>query len=262
MPKEICIFCNVALEASKKCLPASATEEHVFAKWVRKPSVNKNMRMFTATGNAEPQLVRKPPLERLVNKKVCRSCNGGWMSHLETEVAPIFDKMNESNGINSLGSGEVETLARWTAKTAAVLSHVTPQLQFVPRSASASLHPTSKCAPKFRFFYAHIDNNLTLENGYLQIVYGAEIGLIGTTEPAGTRIILCIQNHCLIVDFPPMLEGVIYDLNSSPCSMVWPIFEPAGISQLIPNDHQVHLVLKQLCRSIEVAYDPRALVSN
>ena len=59
-------------------------------------------------------------------KRVCKGCNNGWMSRLEEEVDSIFDKLTNGKDFNMLSLGEVETLARWTGKTAIVLGYLTP----------------------------------------------------------------------------------------------------------------------------------------
>lgn len=260
MASKRCIFCDVQLDPSRKCLPSSETEEHIFARWFRDAVANKNIRMYSADGDAEPKLHRNPPLERLVNTRVCRSCNNGWMSKLEVAIAPLVSQLQSGSDISSFTEADVELLARWSAKTAAVLSHVTPQLKRVPKIASLSIHPDSSSPPKMRFFYCQLSGGLTLEGGYLQIVYGEEIGLIGTHEVPATRIILCIHNHCLIVDFPPTLEGVMYDLSASYSSMLWPTFIPAGIPRFAPEQPAtIHQVLRTICGSIQVDYDLRKL---
>jgi hypothetical protein len=48
-----------------------------------------------------------------------------------------------------------------------------------------------------RLFYSKINADLTLEGGYLQLIYGSELGLVGSPEVPATRITLCIYNHCL-----------------------------------------------------------------
>ena len=56
------------------------------------------------------------PLEQLVNSAVCKQCNGGWMSSLENAVDPIIEKLNNGTDVLTLSAGEVEILARWSAK--------------------------------------------------------------------------------------------------------------------------------------------------
>jgi hypothetical protein len=43
-----------------------------------------------------------------------------------------------------------------------------------------------------------------LDNGHLQVVYSAEIPLVRTKEIAGARLVLGLNGHCLVVDFPPV----------------------------------------------------------
>ncbi len=256
MGLERCIFCDVLLDPSQKNLPSSRTEEHVFAKRYRNAVVNNKIKMFTATLGSSPVLHRQPPLERLVNTAVCGKCNSGWMSRLETNIAPLVQRLMGGEDIRRLSNEEIELLARWTGKTAAVLSHVTPQLARVPRLASLSLHPDASVAPKMRFFYSQISADLTLEGGFLQLVYGSEVGLVGTAELPGTRITLCVYNHCLTVDFPPIIEGVFYDLSASCSAMLWPTRIPAGVAELnMPTPARISDVLFAICSRIVVKYD-------
>jgi len=136
-------FCDVFLRPSQRNLPTSRTEEHVFAKWYRSAVVNNKIKMYTATMGSPPVLHRQPPLERLVNTAVCGECKCGWMSRLETNVAPIVQRIVAGNELREFSDAEIELLARWAGKTAAVLSHVTPQLARVPKLASLS--PSTVC---------------------------------------------------------------------------------------------------------------------
>lgn len=254
-----CIFCDVYLRPSQRNLPTSRTEEHVFAKWYRSAVVNNKIKMYTATMGSPPVLHRQPPLERLVNTAVCGECNSGWMSRLETNVAPIVQRLVDGEDIREFSNEEIELLARWAGKTAAVLSHVTPQLARVPRPASLSLHPNAGVTPKMRFFYSQITADLTLEGGFLQLVYGSELGLVGTAELSGTRMTLCVYNHCLTVDFPPIVEGVFYDLSESCSAMLWPTRMPAGVAELnVPTPALISDVLFAICSRIHVKYDLNA----
>ena len=209
--------------------------------------------MFTATLGQPPVLHRQPPLEQLVNKSVCGKCNSGWMSDLEVAIEPVIQRLVHGEPVGSLGPPEIELLARWVGKTAAVLSHVTPQLAKVPIHASRSLHPSSAVRPRCRVFYCKISADITLEGGFLQLVYGSELGLVGTEELPGTRITLCIYNHCFTVDFPPMIEAVCYDLRESCSGMLWPIRQPAGLSELsMQHPTLISEVLFVICNGVKV----------
>ncbi len=255
-----CIFCDTVLQPSQLQLPSSSTKEHVYAKWYRENVVNNKIKMFTATLGGDAQMIRQPPLERLVNTAVCAACNNGWMSRLETDVAPIVSDLCGGRDIRTLTSVEVDVLSRWAGKTASVMSYVTPEKARVPRGATLSLHPDSKEQPKMRVFYAHISADLTLEGGYLQVLYGPELQLIGTEEVSGTRITLCVYNHCLTVDFPPMMPGVMHDLSESCSAQVWPQFIPAGTPELgLKGPIPISDVLLAICTRIKVGYNTAAL---
>jgi hypothetical protein len=86
-----CIFCGDHLASASRNRPNSRTAEHVFAEWFRRVSNHKIMNMYL--GNVDgtnPQLMRRPPLTALTMKGVCKQCNNGWMSSLETAVEPIM----------------------------------------------------------------------------------------------------------------------------------------------------------------------------
>ena len=94
---------------------------------------------------------------------------------------------------------------------------------------------------------------MTLEGGYLQLVYGSELGLVGTDEVPGTRITLCLYNHCLTIDFPPIIHGIRYDLRNSCSAMLWPSRLPAGIAELnMPYPTPISDVLLAICKGLGV----------
>jgi hypothetical protein len=115
--------------------------------------------------------------------------------------------------VDQLSDSELAILARWTAKTAITLSYTIPRRAPVPVQASRSLHPDYQRPVRFGFFYSKIKADRMLENGHLQLVYGTELGLVDTEEIAGTRLVLCLNKHLLIVDFPPVVPGFQFDLQ-------------------------------------------------
>ncbi len=56
--------------------------------------------------------------------------------------------------------------------------------------------------------------------------------MIGGTGASGLRFTLCVYNHLLTADFPPMLAGLHYDLTNSVSAEVWPNRIPAGTAEL------------------------------
>ena len=94
------------------------------------------------------------------------------------------------------------------------------------------MHPDYQGPVRFGFFYSKINADRMLENGHLQLVYGTELRLVGTEEIAGTRLVLCLNNHLLIVDFPPVVPGFQFDLQESCSAQLWPTRKAAGVASL------------------------------
>lgn len=250
-----CIFCGVALKPSQFENPDSRTDEHVYARWYRDNVVNQKIKMFTSDG-ATATMHRQPPLEALVNSAVCRECNGSWMSDLEVEVDPILEKLTKGTDISLLTRKEVETLARWTGKTAIVLGYVTPMPAIVPEFIRRTFLPESAAPPHVRLFYSFIKSDLTLEGGYLQLGYGVEVPVIGSQGGSGHRFTLCLFNHCFTVDFPPILAGVRYDLRESCSAQIWPSFVAAGTAELsMPTPAPIGDVLLAICKRVQMGFD-------
>ena len=146
MEKTNCIFCGVALTRSSLKRPDSRTKEHVYARWFRDYVVNDKIKMFTSDGET-PTFHQQTELEKFWNRSVCGNCNNGWMSRLEEEVDPIFDKLTSGTDFNQLSLREVETLARWTGKTAIVLGYLTPFPAIVPEHVRRTFLPASPAPP-------------------------------------------------------------------------------------------------------------------
>jgi hypothetical protein len=250
-----CIFCGVQLKPARTEQPDSRTDEHVYGRWFRDNVVNQKVKMFTSDGTTAT-MHRQPSLEALVNSAVCKECNNGWMSKLETQIDPIVDKLTNGTDISLLTPDEVEIVARWTGKTAIVLGYVTPFSAIVPEFIRRTFFPDSGTPPHMRLFYAFLKADLTLEGGYLQLRYGAEIPVIGSGGGSGLRFTLCLFNHCFIADFPPMLAGLRYDLRESCSAQIWPQFVGAGTSELsLSTPAPISDVLLALSSRIHASFD-------
>lgn len=113
---------------------AKGSKEHIFARWLTGELGVRDVRVTpTRTDPFGNELdSRSPrPFAGLVARGVCEPCNNGWMSSLETHVEPVL-MAGAREG--SLSGAEAETLARWFAKTAAVLN-VSQNYRMVLRKA-------------------------------------------------------------------------------------------------------------------------------
>ena len=218
--------------------------------------------MYETGARQSPVQQRQLNLGTLVNSRVCRECNGGWMRKLEDAAESLIGRLFSGEPITAFTDREREVLARWTAKTAAVLSFVTPQQKHVPELACRSVHPSSSEPPRVRVFHCALPQIARVEGAYLQITYAPELPIIGSTEVSGTRIVLVLNNHALIADFPPAVEGFRYDLGTSIASQVWPVLQKPGRAQLtLRVPAPVNELLREIALSIEALLDPRAIRS-
>lgn len=110
------------------------TREHVLAEWVRPLLTGPRAPYVAATGGVVTR-IWDAPVASLTVRRVCRSCNNGWMHDLEIAAKPI---------ITALVAGEVRTLtvedqrilSTWGAKTAMAydLAQPRPNVPFENRS--------------------------------------------------------------------------------------------------------------------------------
>jgi hypothetical protein len=49
-------------------------------------------------------------------RKVCRSCNGGWMGRLESQAKPVLTPMILGRQQSTLSIDDQATIANWVAK--------------------------------------------------------------------------------------------------------------------------------------------------
>jgi hypothetical protein len=83
---------------------------------------------------------------------------------------------------------------------------------------------------------------------------------VGTDEIPGTRLVLCLNNHLLIVDFPPAVPGFQFDLSESCSAQLWPRRRSAGkVSLDFGKMESVDQVLLAVCRAVRVQVDVMAL---
>ncbi len=105
MTKRKCLFCNE--DANSK--------EHVWPQWrLKLLSSRRPVRQRVGTGK---EVTYSGDFKL---KRVCSTCNNGWMSELETEAKPILGPIVQDLSIQ-LDLEDQTKIARWAFKTAIVL---------------------------------------------------------------------------------------------------------------------------------------------
>jgi hypothetical protein len=86
--------------------------------------------------------------QSFVEGRVCKECNNGWMSSLEKHVRSLLrDLMSGQRTLHALSAEERLLLARWTAKTAFVLSNAAPLDAVVPEDHPRTLKEITDTLP-------------------------------------------------------------------------------------------------------------------
>lgn len=113
--RKTCIFCENT-ELSK---------EHFWSTWLHElipdPTNNSRGYMIIKSGIVINKGERPGHLKNKTIRKVCKICNNGWMSKLETSVIPILKQM--LNGSCVLQANEILSLSRWILLKVIIAEH-------------------------------------------------------------------------------------------------------------------------------------------
>jgi len=112
--------CGVALGANR-------TNEHVIAEWLLRELEMSEEELTQIAANSitgEMKNSRPPhPMDAFKEGRICARCNSGWMSELESQAQAILPQFMRGQPVTSVTEADSLIIARWTLKTAVVLSH-------------------------------------------------------------------------------------------------------------------------------------------
>ncbi len=117
-----CIFCDNSGPLSR---------EHVFATWLKQAVDTKGRIVHTYAphaGHPGKALEWEAAGFDVVTRKVCTTCNTGWMAELEEQTRPILTPLIRGK-VRHLDVADQTIIARWAGKTAVTLNaadHATP----------------------------------------------------------------------------------------------------------------------------------------
>lgn len=125
-----CIFCT------RQPPEASITKEHVFADWLRalfprSPQTTHTLGVHewaSSPGRSPAKVTRRQAQGHSGTKKirkVCRTCNGTWLSQIEEAAKPILIPLIGGERLE-VDSAMQQALATWAAKTAMTAEQLHP----------------------------------------------------------------------------------------------------------------------------------------
>ena len=130
MSQTKCVFCNQTREKAK---------EHIWPKWIHKfdDTAEGGMHHSQHIGlMSNPGLIdeRKQSSNSLVFGHVCKVCNNGWMSRLETDGAPsIKDAVDNASDAAPWSEEQSEKVAAWAFKTVLMINAGSNYRKIVPK---------------------------------------------------------------------------------------------------------------------------------
>lgn len=219
-PVPFCWFCP-STEGRK-------TREHIFPKWLSghygaRAEVVTPFRMSAATGM---ELSRRPekPLSSFVCGDVCADCNNGWMSQAEEDVRPLLTTTKRRG---RLSTDEAFNLARWFAKTAAVINVSQPYRLLFPERDRHALRLGIPDRLTVSLFKSRRQNGLVdwLQGGFSTALTGPGI----SPEAAGTLMERTLITHIRVADLvgvvvlvpPPLTTAAVVEQTDS--TRIWPL---------------------------------------
>ncbi|MBN1910641.1 MAG: hypothetical protein JW818_12925 [Pirellulales bacterium] len=108
------------------CSNKASTKEDAWPKWLVERFPTSNTSYMEAERAGKTLGSWRTGKRPLLLKWLCKSCNNGWMSKLESKAKPVLESIF-CNTLNELTSLTQLTLASWSVKTAMVLEALDPR---------------------------------------------------------------------------------------------------------------------------------------
>jgi hypothetical protein len=185
------------------------------------------------------------PISSVLAGEVCARCNNGWMSTLETEVAPV---LTASRRRGVVSDADALVLARWFTKTAVALNVSMPfRLLFdaptrhslaggMPSNVAVGLSKVRSGHGAFDWVQsviqsAHIPDHLVMNGRVRDLLARAYVGRIRVDRLVGTVVVL-----------PGPLR---FDQLNMGVAQIWPIMDRQPTWGAVPTyDHYLDHVVE------------------
>ncbi len=126
MEKRKCIFCGS---------PRSLTREHVIPSWLQAYVGGGETAEFTGVRSSyfgQPLDERRASGNAITLKKVCGTCNNGWMSQLETQFSEILPRLETDINPKRFNKADRAVVSSWILKTGIVAHLSSNYRQILP----------------------------------------------------------------------------------------------------------------------------------
>jgi hypothetical protein len=246
-----CIFCHVELTKSNR------SKEHIVPLWLQRhlsiesEGIVEQSRIASTNEMSE----RRFTLNGFLAGNCCKPCNTGWMSQLETDIAPILRSLfSWKKTLNELSDAERKLFGFWAGKTVLALMSAGKFWKEAPKEHVHQLYQMKGIPPNLLVFATHVATNRSY--GMMGFWRWELMGKISENEneiitERSYRVLLHFRNLMILVTYFP-LDGWFTALNPNryflvdgdPKKVKWilPLFEemsttthPAGLEYFGKN---------------------------
>ncbi|WP_101760146.1 hypothetical protein [Oceanicoccus sp. KOV_DT_Chl] len=152
-----CIFCNLNGKKSK---------EHLWPEWMHPflplEGDGENIRETNTFKWKEQvdakELKRQGHLTTTKFRVVCRACNSGWMSRLESEVKPMLSKILQNEPV-ILEKSDQDILSRWIAMKVIVGEYADKDISVTPKNDRNTLRTENKVPDYYAVYIGKHDHS-------------------------------------------------------------------------------------------------------
>lgn len=225
-PQGFCIFCR----------GTDLTKEHIIADWTAQ-YLPKNVPSHTKTSLRidEPSLVETvqrsakkidgDPRSRKI-RKVCKSCNGGWMRKQQDLAKPIAAPMIQGQKV-CLSSANQKTLAIWILMTIMVSEFSDEEFGAIPLADRQFLKAMQSPPSNWKILLGHYPHGIRVpylhhESAALNL-HGAPIDNEALNTQATTYTVGHVYVHAVSSVDPKFVAGVHANPRENRLVQIWPV---------------------------------------
>lgn len=208
-----CVYCGIRIGNSNRA------REHVIPSWLQKHlGIEKetiHLGHIPILSNT-PKTERAHPADQFLLGNVCKLCNNGWMSRMETRNQATIKSLiaGNFNILDQIDESDKLALARWIVKTALCYNNVADYPYKVPKSHFKHVYERKNDLPaelivlcKRNPYYA--DWFLAHDPKWMPIVYRPEVDR-GRMESAKEIRNLIHNSYKIILQFGHAMFIVVY----------------------------------------------------
>lgn len=233
-----CIFCDSLLTKT------SRSKEHVIPKWIldnlQSGYTYDHTGKWTTFPN-KPELIineRKHSMFSSLLGGVCKRCNEGWMSDIETHFKPLFVALYDENSPIIFKKDQNLIFAQWAYKTAITWNYSANYKKIIPLNQIHSFYINKELPPNLK-----VDLAFCNEVGIHTLIGGNRIAVIPDSyknkkELIDASYVATFQfDHLLIrISWTPDAKIQVRNISTNTVYRIYPMDKEELLIQYIKDD--------------------------